>query len=75
MKKVFIILTISIVSLISFSGCEEEGSVFNCDACDCSGDLTSSVNCYGTTQSGSGCNNNTLNSCGYCYLHTSQCCL
>ena len=67
MKKLFFILIIGLIS-IGFSGCEK------CDPCDCSTQLSTSVNCSGTTQSDSGCNNNTLNSCGYCYLHTDQCC-
>ena len=74
MKKSLFILTIGFISIIGFSGCEEELILDPCDPCDCSTQMSSSVNCYGTTQSGSGCNNNTLNSCGYCYLHTSQCC-
>ena len=68
MKKLFFILSIGFISIIGFSGCEK------CDPCDCSTQLNASVNCYGATQSGSGCNNVTLNSCGYCYLHTDQCC-
>jgi len=72
MKKIFFILTIGLISAIGFSGCEDDTII--CDACDCSTQSSASVNCYGTTQSDSGCNNNTLNSCGYCYLHTSQCC-
>ena len=73
MKKLLFIVTIGLISIIGFSGCEEEDSII-CDPCDCSTQLSTSVNCYGTTQSNSGCNNNTLNSCGYCYLHTDQCC-
>ena len=77
MKRLFFVLTINFILIIGFSGCEGEDTVFTpCDPCDCATQLPSgsSVNCYGQTQSGSGCNNNTLNSCGYCYLHTGQCC-
>ena len=72
MKKLFFILIICLTS-IGFSGCEE-GDKIICNPCDCSIQSSTSVNCYGTTQSDAGCNNNTLNSCGYCYLHTGQCC-
>ena len=74
MKKILYITTIFSFTLFGLSSCEEESIVDPCNPCDCSTQMSSSVNCYGTTQSGSGCNNNTLNSCGYCYLHTSQCC-
>ena len=68
MKKILYIITIFSFTLFGLSSCEK------CDPCDCSTQLSNSVNCSGTNQSGSGCNNNTLNSCGYCYLHTDQCC-
>ena len=69
MKKTFFIIAIVFIT-IGLSGCEK------CETCNCTTQLSSgsSVNCYGKTQSGSGCDNNTLNSCGYCYLHTDQCC-
>jgi hypothetical protein len=67
MKKLLLILFTSII-LMGLNGCTK------CDPCNCSSKLNSSINCLGTTQSNSGCNNATLNSCGYCYLHTDQCC-
>ena len=70
MKTTTILAVIGFISIIGFSGCEK------CDPCNCSTQLASgsSVNCKGTTQQGSGCNNMTLNACGYCYLHTDDCC-
>jgi hypothetical protein len=64
-----LLLIFGIFSLLGISSCEEESN------CDCSSTLSegNSINCYGTTQQGDGCDNVTLNQCGYCYLHTSQC--
>lgn len=65
-------------SLIGLYGCEED-SVSNSpdgsSSCNCSSQYSpgNSVDCSGTTQQGDGCDNMTLNMCGYCYLHTSQC--
>ena len=54
------------------SAVEDDGSC--CIVCNCNTQMSSSVQCYGTTQQNSRCRNMTLNSCGYCYLHTGQCC-
>ena len=66
MKKLVCILSISFLVITFFSSCEKE------DSSSCTSQCENSVQCNGTTQSGSTCQNITLNCCGYCYLHTSQ---
>ena len=67
MKRLLIYAGISLMSIGLFASCEDEDF-----ECSCATELSSSVQCHGTTQEGVQCQNNTLNCCGYCYLHTSQ---
>ena len=55
------------------SSCGEDSGL-GCDPCDCNTEFSTSINCAGTTQAGSGFNNNTLKSYGYCYFYTDQSC-
>jgi hypothetical protein len=67
MKNRLIVLGISVLFLTTFSSCEKEETSTSCNV-----QCENSVQCNEVTQSGSSCQNNTLNCCGYCYLHTSQ---
>jgi hypothetical protein len=72
MKKVFLLAILATVS-ISFTSCSKEDVVTPQSeiksSSTCSGKRTTSVQCIGTTQSGSRCKNNTLSCNERCYLH------
>ena len=73
MRKLLICVGVSLLSIGLFVSCEEDvQDTQDSYVCSCSTELSSSVQCSGTTQVGASCQNNTLNCCGYCYLHTSQ---
>lgn len=69
MKKYLFLLSISFFALSTVLVSCSDDSV----PCNCSSQRDNSVQCKGETQDGNRCGNNTLNECGYCYLHTGQC--
>ena len=69
MRNLLICVGVSLLSIGLFVSCDEDAQDY---VCSCYTELNSSIKCSGTTQVGASCQNNTLNCCGYCYLHTSQ---
>ena len=65
MKKISIVLMVSLISLTMFS-CSKDSGISTISTTK---KITSSVQCSGTTQSGTRCKNTTTSSNGKCYLH------
>jgi hypothetical protein len=66
MKKLLVFSMVSMFSMVLFS-CSKESSSPTTQSTNVK--KTSSVQCSGTTQSGSRCKNTTLSANGRCYLH------
>jgi hypothetical protein len=73
MKKLFTVLSFFLLSTVLFTSCTKEDVVTPQSeiksSSTCSGKRTTSVQCIGTTQSGSRCKNKTLSCNERCYLH------
>ena len=65
MKKVSMVLLFALVTLTMFS-CSKDSGISTTPTTK---KITSSVQCSGTTQSGTRCKNTTTSSNGKCYLH------
>jgi hypothetical protein len=65
MKKVLMVLMISLTSLTMYS-CSKDGGISTTSTTK---KIASSVQCSGITQSGTRCKNTTTSSNGKCYLH------
>jgi hypothetical protein len=65
MKKVLMVLMISLISLTMYS-CSKDGGISTASTTK---KIASSVQCSGITQSGTRCKNTTTSSNGKCYLH------
>lgn len=69
MKRYLLILSLSFFAFSTVLISCSDDSV----PCNCQSQRDNAVQCNGETQDGDRCRNNTLNECGYCYLHTGQC--